>query len=222
MFGSTIINPISNLEVKDCEVEEIIANSFKNFHAKGLDYICIHRSKKETVKVYFLDGDVTKLPEVINPHDHRYNFNTEVLAGAYVDHVYKEESRDSRIGDPYKTYAYLTPLNGGNGFTEIGHKEVYLNRYRSARCTVGNLPIISPAPRIHTIQMINDQTVLMLRQFEDVLPLDVATTCYIKEGYTKPDTTGLYDKFTADELIARLKIIDHLSHLKNKRLSYGK
>lgn len=62
-------------------MEEVIANSFKDFHSKGLDYICLRRSPVLTTKLYFFDGDVSKLPEVVNPHDHRYDFSTVCLSG---------------------------------------------------------------------------------------------------------------------------------------------
>ena len=62
--------------VPSVSMEEVLANSFRDFHAKGLDYVCLKRRPSETVKLYFFDGDVSKLPEVVNPHDHRYDFST--------------------------------------------------------------------------------------------------------------------------------------------------
>lgn len=63
-------------------MDYVIANSFKDYHVKGFDYICLQRSPRETVKLYFFDGDVSKMPEVVNPHDHRYDFDTVCLSGA--------------------------------------------------------------------------------------------------------------------------------------------
>lgn len=39
------------------DMAEVLANSYRDFHAKGLDYICLKRSFKETLKLYFFDGD---------------------------------------------------------------------------------------------------------------------------------------------------------------------
>lgn len=39
------------------------------------------RTPEHTRKVYFFDGKVSQLPEVVSPHDHRYDFTTTVLAG---------------------------------------------------------------------------------------------------------------------------------------------
>lgn len=74
----------------DERIQTIIANSFKNFHAKGLDYICLKRTPEHTRKAYFLNGDVTKLPDVVNPHDHRYHFNTTVVTGTMSNSQYVE------------------------------------------------------------------------------------------------------------------------------------
>lgn len=63
------------------DTSTLIQNSYRDFHAKGLDYVCLKRTPDHTVKVYFLDGDVSKVPEVVNPHDHRYAFETTVLSG---------------------------------------------------------------------------------------------------------------------------------------------
>lgn len=67
-------------------LDEILAHSFTDFHAKGLDYLCLLRSPEITVKAYFFEGDVASAPEVVVPHDHRYCFNTRVLGRCYTSH----------------------------------------------------------------------------------------------------------------------------------------
>lgn len=184
-------------------IETIIENSYKDFHAKGLDYICLSRSPEKTRKVYFLNGDVTKVPEVINPHDHRYNFETTVLAGEMSDHVYLPDEH----GMPYQVFDYMTPLNGGNGFTYQG--EIPLTKDRIERRCVGEF-LRRSASTLHTIQMHRDQTVLLLTQYADIIPIDRPTTCFVRKGEPKPDTSGLYTKFTADEVLQRIDVITRL------------
>lgn len=186
------------------DLEVIQANSYKDFHAKGLDYICVRRSPSLTEKVYFLNGDVTKLPEVVNPHDHRYDFNTTVLAGAYVDHVYRPHLL---YGDVYQLFDYMTPLNGGNGFTWRG--EMRLMKTRSELVEKHSLTSRA-ADTIHTIQMMENQTVLLLRQYADKVPLSFPTKTYVPKGEPKPDTSGLYTQFSLDEIRSRLGVIENL------------
>jgi hypothetical protein len=185
-------------------IEDVIANSYRDFHAKGLDYICLSRTDELTVKFYFLDGDVSKIPEVVNPHDHRYEFDTTVIAGGMIDHRYKADE----FGDIYQAFDYRTPLNNGDGFSF--RQEERLSRYSSDFLERG-ASLHSNAVARHTIQMTSDQTILMLRQYCDVLPLECPTSCWVRKGNPKPDTTGLYSKFTADQVLDRLNIISRIT-----------
>ena len=184
------------------QIHNIIANSYKDFHTKGLDYICTERTPERTVKYYFFNGDVTKIPEVVNPHDHRYSFSSKVLAGSMVNHVFKRRDH----GEVYQAFDYMTPLNGGDGFTYRG--EEYLYHYATQLVT-RNHTYYSTASDIHTIQIMEDQTVLKLIQNFDYVPLDEPTSCWTKTKI-KPDTSGLYSKFKEDEILARLKVIEAL------------
>lgn len=44
----------------DC-LGDICANSFRNFHTKGFDYLCVKRSAELTRKVYFFEGNLTHI-----------------------------------------------------------------------------------------------------------------------------------------------------------------
>src|SRR5687767_4086876 len=94
------------------DVELAIEHSYRDFHAKGLDYICVRRSDELTVKLYFFDGDTTKLPDVVHPHDHRYAFNSWVVVGRMQNSLYEE----SEAGQTFQRFSFDTPLNGGRGF----------------------------------------------------------------------------------------------------------
>lgn len=182
------------------------ANSFKDFHAKGLDYMCLKRSDAHTVKLYLLDGDVSKLPEAVNPHDHRYAFRTQVLAGSLVDWRWSRSATEER--QTFDVFNYDTPLNGGAGFThqgetEMGVAEVVSNRRGATLWTSHDM--------IHTIKPLEDQTVLILDQLEDVVPVGEPTRTYVRSGDPAPDTSGLYDRFTVDELIARMQVVSQLT-----------
>jgi hypothetical protein len=177
-------------------MEEIIANSFKDYHTKGFDYLCVRRTPTETLKLYFFDGDVSKLPEVVNPHDHRYGFDSYVLAGATENIWFKEGG-----GKLYNRFAYMTKLNGGNGFTEAG--TVKLRTLARGKYTKGN-GYAMRADELHTIRIVENESVLMLRQYEDVVPLDQPTMTYCLSDQP-PSLDGLYSRFTPDEVIAKLK-----------------
>lgn len=187
------------------DLDNLIQNSYKNFHAKGLDYICLKRAADHTIKVYFLDGDASKLPEVVNPHDHRYLFSSRVLAGRLEDYTYIPTTNEG--AETFQTFDYMTPLNGGNGFTYRGEERLLrtkINRITEGQC------LFTSSKNIHTIAAKADQTVIMLEQYADVVPLNKPTTLWVPEGEPKPDVSGLYEKHTPDEFLNRIQTIKTL------------
>lgn len=177
-------------------IDHSVEHSIRDYHVKGFDYICVRRSPTETIKLYFFDGDVTRLPEVVNPHDHRYDFDTWVIAGASENVWFDLDPRGQR----FNRFHYRTPLNGGNGF--IFAEEVNLAETRRLQREAGEHYFMH-ADELHTIRIVENETVLMLRQREDVVPLGVPTSTFARGD--APSLSGLYSRFTADEIIARLR-----------------
>lgn len=181
--------------VPDVTADEIVANSFRDFHAKGVDYICIRRSPTETVKLYFFDGDVSKLPEVVNPHDHRYDFKTLCVAGR-VQNIW---FRDDRSGQTFQRFAYDTPLNGGGGFSWVGESK--LTAARKYSICAGRTYSMS-FNEIHTIRFMENNTVICLVQHEDRVS-DRPTLTFTRDR-EPPSLDGLYNRFTPDQVLKRL------------------
>ena len=179
-------------------IDHAVEHSFKDMHQKGFHYLCLQRSKLETVKLYFFDGDVSKLPEVVAPHDHRYDFETYCAAGA-VENVWFRRTDDLSKGQMFNWFEYRTPMNGGNGFTFAG--EECLFEANRSRFTAGESYYMQ-ADDLHTIRIAGNETVLMLVQFEDIYPIERPTSTFFADS--APSLDGLYTKFTADEVIALL------------------
>ncbi|AXH70489.1 hypothetical protein HOT75_gp102 [Gordonia phage Daredevil] len=198
------------IDIDRLDMESVIANSYKNFHTKGFDYICIGRTPALTEKLYFFNGDVSLLPDVVNPHDHRYHFWTTCLAGGVGNSVYEEVGNTSDPLDVFRSVAvdvfdYLTPLNGGDGFTHRGRTHLMeIGRWDYAPGERYSMM----ADEIHTIHINQPGTVLYLRQYQDVVPVGTPTRTYSPDASPTPTTAddGLYDKYTADEIVAQLRI----------------
>lgn len=198
------MNHLELIDAALADPESIIENSFKNFHTKGFDYLCLHRSPEHTLKLYFLDGDASKLPEVVNPHDHRYDFQTRVLAGEMFDYRYTPDPS----GEIWNAFDYMTPLNGGDGFKYRGEER--LVTHGSKRLSAGTI-LATNNEHTHTIRMVTDQTVLLLDQFDDVMDLDAPSSCWSRKGDPIPDLqSGAYERFTPDEIIDRIGTIKAL------------
>lgn len=185
--------------MNDEYLQSIIDNSFKNFHTRGLDYLCLSRTDDLTKKVYFFNGDASKLPEVVNPHDHRYDFTTTVAAGVMSNsHYLRHDS-----GEVYNEFEWNTPLNGGDGFTWKAETRL-LERQRHSY--LPGEQYLMRADEFHTIRIHSDQAIIMLDQFADVVPIGQPTITFMKERQA-PSLDGLYERFTADEVIARMKTL---------------
>ncbi|WP_156927856.1 hypothetical protein [Bradyrhizobium sp. Tv2a-2] len=183
----------------DVPMDEVIATSYRDFHVKGFDYICLRRSPSETVKLYFFDGDVSKLPEVVNPHDHRYDFTTLCVAGRVQNMWFSE----SRTGELFQRFAYETPLLGGDGFTWVG--ETRLSCVRKYSCSAGRRYSMRHH-EVHTIRLMENNTVISLVQFEDKVS-DFTPTLTFTRDREPPSLDGLYRRFEPDAILSRLKAL---------------
>jgi hypothetical protein len=185
------------------DLDHVLANSFRDFHVKGFDYLCLKRSPAETVKVYFFDGDVAQMPEAVVPHDHRYPFWTDCLSGEVVNHQFVElfGKRYRDEGILHERFEYRTPLNGGDGFT--WQREAWLFR-TAGRVYARGGGYGMRHDELHTITVRPD-TVIRLVQFADALPLDVPTAAFRPAGQRDPiSLDGLYRPMDADHALMRL------------------
>ncbi|WP_069338368.1 hypothetical protein [Sphingobium yanoikuyae] len=193
-------------------IETIAANSFSNFHAKGLDYLCLQRSETLTVKAYFYDDAAAAVsPEVVCPHDHRYPFSTTILSGQSEHYRYAEpESAILRRHLPrYQRFDWSTPLNGGSGFKWNG--EAALAARPIERYVAGDT-YWCEADEIHTIAIRQPQTVLLLVQHADVVPTGAPTMTFVPGANREPPPLdGLYDRMTVDRARELLAIVDSLT-----------
>ncbi|OHT91294.1 hypothetical protein BKG70_00745 [Mycobacteroides chelonae] len=197
-------------DLRDLDMESVLEHSYKDYHVKGFDYLCLHRSEGLTLKAYFFEGDVQNASEVVNPHNHRYDFHTTCLSGAVENRWYRSYpfgfNRDTRP-QRYNMFEWRTPLNGGDGFTLTG--EITLQNHRSMQCSRGEGYEMA-ADELHTIQILEPDTVLLLVQHEDVVPVNQPTLTFT-QSVEPPDLPGLYNKFNADQAVKRIKQLQELA-----------
>ena len=187
-------------------MEDVIENSYKDYHVRGFDYICLKRTPELTMKLYFFDGDVSQLPEVVSPHDHRYDFKTRCLAGKVENTCFQAAKR---MGLHYNAFEYMTPLNGGDGFT----------RKSEVRLLPVQRDVYGPGEayemahdQIHTIKLRAANTILLLTQYEDKVALNAPTMTYSRDDKL-PALSGLYNRFTPDQVKARFRQLQDYAQL---------
>lgn len=93
--------------------------SYASSHQPGADYVCVLRSAKLTVKLYRFDparyvpvGDAWGRPIAVNPHNHRYPFQTLVLTGGLtnVKYDFNEIMFATPVDRRYVMYEFETAL----------------------------------------------------------------------------------------------------------------
>lgn len=197
------------MQISERLMNVMLENSYKDFHVKGFDYVCVSRNPGVyTVKLYFFDGDVSALPEVVAPHDHRYDFATRVIAGGVHNTLFQKtgERKDSKL---YNSFQYRTPLlpEDGEGFKWEG--EQWLLDFHQMNFTMGLRDTYKLASnQIHTIKILKPETILALSQGPS-LPVDFTHTYF--QGQAPQGFDGLYRKFTADELIMRMEQLEKVN-----------
>jgi hypothetical protein len=188
---------------------KILESSFKNFHAKGLHYLCLQRTELVTVKAYFFEDEIAGAHDVVIPHNHRYDFVTECLSGHLTDIPYEECNPGHGEARIYNKFNFHTPLNGGEGF--VWEKPVCLltPTYKRSYVKPGQR-LYKKAEEIHTIQVKPD-TIILLTQLQDREEKDVPSKAYqIADADMFPNTSGLYDKMDSDTAYNLLANIETL------------
>lgn len=192
-------------------IEDVLANSYKDLHVKGVDYLCLRRDPLATVKAYFFEDGIHDIPDVVNPHDHRYNFLTECVSGLVRNKWFTKKPAHLRPGLTYSQFSWDTPLNGGNGF-QYSH-DVTLWQAGAYTAGPGSQYAMS-CTELHTIQVLKPETCIAIVQGVDRVPVGTPTQTFIPacgEVPTPPCITGLYNKFKADEAVRRIELLKSLT-----------
>lgn len=199
-----------DVDFVNLDMESVLANSYKDFHAKGLDYLCLHRSPGLTVKAYIFAGDAHDASEVVNPHNHRYHFTTQCFSGQIRNKWYRNFIGHEVLwpnAERYSEFAWNTPLNGGDGFTYVS--DMMLAATQWTDFNPGEVYAMS-AYEFHTIQVMEPDTVIVLHQYEDVVHPGVPTKTFTQSP-EPPDLSGLYNTFTADQAVKRINLLQELA-----------
>lgn len=154
----------------EMEPEKMAQYSVRNHHVNGLDYLCLHRSEKLTVKLYFIDPDllpVAKEQFLVTPHTHRYAFESTVLRGNLM-HVRFTE----RPGDEYDRalYAPETRTRAARGTVDLKPQYESHKPGHTYWCSTSD---------IHTLLVPEEIVLLGLVQFADTC---ADSTVYVRKG----------------------------------------
>jgi hypothetical protein len=189
--------------VESLNPEEAARNSFHNFHTKGMDYVCLFRSPRLTVKLYTVEPGALSLNAegyVVNPHNHGYHFETTVLTG-WMKNVRFEPGQPARERHPTEAARiwcrskFHSALKGGEAQLEYDGPGVLTASY----CTLykGDSYYMNDED-IHTIVLPTDKyAALLLVQYHDV---DRPFTYFFQQSLEPISFEGLYQPMTPAEV----------------------
>lgn len=156
------------LELDPTEAAE---NSFLNHHVEGMDYLCLHRSDKLTVKLYFIEPEriaVRPGAFLVTPHTHRYAFESTVLSGSLVHDLFEENDGHTYARSIYEPE---TKTRIANGFCDLSSKN-------ATAYGVGGSYWVRTED-VHTLLVPSDPVLLGLVQFADTAK---TSTVYVRYG----------------------------------------
>jgi len=146
-------------------------HSIVNHHVDGMEYLCLHRSDKLTVKLYFIDPTNVARPEnayLVTPHTHRYSFESTVLVGR-LQHLTFGQCTGSRYD--VSEYSPETRTRSSLGECDLEIRSRDLHGVGSDYwCGISD---------IHTLIVPNDPVLLGLVQFGDAAE---TSTVYLRKG----------------------------------------
>ena len=90
-------------------LEFITKQSIKNFHFKGLNYICFQFLPNLTIRLYIIKPQDNLKTESVNIHNHLYDSQVLMLVGEMANNIYAET-----IGADYHKYYLTSALNPKN------------------------------------------------------------------------------------------------------------
>jgi len=174
---------------------EMLKTSYRDFHAKGLDYINLHRSPTLTIKAYIMNDEVPVGVNVVNPHDHAYDFSTFILSGCLANVNYTFGT----INRKWFHHYYKTSLEGESNIKYHGGWRDGLKEHSVEVYGPGQHYYLK-AEQVHTIRAATAGVIMLLFQYKHTeIAKERGTSLWLPSLVT-PKLDGLYNRFTDETL----------------------
>jgi len=183
----------SNLEHN---LDFLVKNSIKDFHFKGLNYICFQFLPHLTIRLYIIEPQEQLDTKNVNIHNHLYDSQILVLTNTLVNNVYKQVP-----GDEYNHYYLTSALAVGNASGKIkldSLGKTGLELVRSITLNPGNTHF-QDSEEIHNVE--NDVTKLTAFMVFEYPTVKDNSILFTTKDYTDTiPTPNAYNKYTHYEI----------------------
>ncbi len=209
---------IKNL-VNGINVDESIANSYKDYHAKGVDYLNLLRTKHLTVKYLSCSGkSVERLNKshdvIINPHTSQYNQTIILLDGElelvtfdYITRAIKDDEARmfSNATKAHNRFSYTSPIKYNKRSAEGVFKDTgYLTEKETIKLKSLGDSVYIEHNEIQSYRVFGDTKFLVLQY----LSLDKLHTEHFQQSTVLPMVDGLYTRYTPTDVRNLVNTLD--------------
>ena len=177
--------------VSSLDFDSARANSFENYHARGLDYLCLLRTDRLTVKAYFFRShrECQQCPNgegwLVWPHNHRYIFEYVTIQGTIRNHRFVLDR-----GEAFELYAYSAESREPIGIMSSGLHEAHVETTRA-----GEGFLMARTDELHTLTIPTPTALAIQVQFADtrqktamLAPRGVSVHCSTDRELYRPPT----------------------------------
>ena len=178
----------------EVSLSNMLKNSYKHYHARGVNYLCLQNTWRLRLKAYFFDQP-SDPAGVVSPHDHRYSFTNHVLTGAVKDTLYTA----SKYGEQFFEYSWRSPLSRADLtplYSPVAPTKLVLYH---ADVVAEGLSYQRGRGEIHSLQILEPRTIIV--QEEKKTPSAPLRSRVFMRTEKFPTLEGLYEKFEPGEIV---------------------
>ena len=175
-------------------LDGLVKDSIKNFHFKGLNYICFQFNDKLTIRLYIVKPEDNLKTESVNIHNHLYDSQILMLSGEMQNNVYREVE-----GDKFYSYYLTSALNPDNKTGSVQLEplgKVGLEKVKSIRLRSGDSHLQVHSEIHNVVNSPNEYLAFMVFEYPTVKSNSIlyTTTDFGGEIPTKKGVCGNYTK----------------------------
>lgn len=177
-------------------IDYMVEHSIKDFHFKGLNYICFNFSPNLVIRLYIIEPSEPVDTKNVNIHNHLYDSQILVLSGGIINNVYKMEE-----GDDY-FYSHLTsalcPTNIDKKIKLKTIGKTNLRMEKSIKLEAGDTHF-QDHTEIHNVE--NDTTKLTAFMVFEYPTIKKNSMLFSKKDYGNTiNTDKAYQRYTKEEI----------------------
>lgn len=160
--------------VRSADPAYLANSSFENYHAEGLNYLCLLRNTRMTVKAYIFTPELKPVDGnwLVWPHNHRYRFAHQTITGRILNERFVLDGDD----DHFDIYSFDPDFKRPSRIGRTG--------LRLTTSTPDDFAMLDPN-ELHTLRVCTKNAIALQVQYHDerahtmmVAPVGAKVSCH--------------------------------------------